>query len=85
VGRSHPGSANLVPGLGERGMQHGASGRPANWLTSPAFLPAEAWAQNSAGEAQIWCLDTARKVSDPRAGGSGNGADLGGLGPPRRP
>ena len=65
MGRSHPGSANLVPGLGERGMQHGASGRPANWLTSPAFLPAEAWAQSSGGtcasEAQVWCLEGARK------------------------
>ena len=83
MGRSHLGGGRLVPLLRKQGMLHCAARSPAAWLPCPIFLPAALRALSGYGEAQVWCLKAARRVSDPLAGGFGNGAEPGGLIPLR--
>lgn len=66
-------------------MQHGAARRSADWLSSAAFFGAEESTldgSGGSGETHVYCLDAAWKVSKPRAGGLGIGAQPGVLGTP---
>lgn len=56
AGRGHCGGAKLVPRLTERGMLRGADGAarsPADWLPSPAFLPAPVRALSGGGPGMV--------------------------------